>query len=190
MTTWGPPSIEVPSVRYAWTVRRVVEYGLFAVALVVQLTAIHLRSIGSDFIHVVFTNFPAVTALSLWVCGVFVRYRGWDPRKSNWRNHTYLPLELTRGRHRAGLLVFIVGRDADSGFTQTAVLYPGILASTLGWGWSHNSRMAPRRSFVEATETARGIFWGWLGIAILTWIAGISDRIGGQRYEMPERPVT
>lgn len=179
----GPAIDETIHVRATRTPRRDLEYGLFALALSSQLAAIALRLAGDGFAHVVVANRLAVLAYLLGIAGVFVRYRGWDTRINDPRNHTYYLLSSPL----AGvILIAIIGTDRASGFTQTAVLVPGLIAGTLSWGWAHNSRMAPRAAFVEATETARGVFWGWVGVTILTGIQQLSERIGGERYVIPE----
>lgn len=178
----GPAIDEVPEIRDQQTLRRRLEYSLFASGLLVQVAAIVLRSSGNGFVQVVVSNWVAMLSYLLGVAGVFVRYRGWDRRKSDRRNHTYYLLFSPL----AGIaLVGIVGRDEVRGFIDTAALVPGMIASSLAWGWAHNSRMAPRAEFVEATETARGIFWGWAGIILLTGIQLVSERIG-ERYQIPD----
>lgn len=179
----GPAIDETIGVRRTRTPRRDLEYGLFAIALATQLGAIALRLSGDGYANVVLANRFAVLAYLLGIAGVFVRYRGWDTRVNDPRNHTYY---LLTSPLAGVVLIAVIGTDPVAGFTQTAVLVPGLIAGTLSWGWAHNSRMAPRAAFVEATETARGVFWGWVGVTILTGIQLLSEQIGGERYVIPE----
>lgn len=112
---------------------------------------------GSGFVEVVVANRVAIGAYLTGLAAIFVRYRGWDARKADPRNHTYY---LLLSPLAGVVMVGLVGADRDSGFTNTAGLVPGLIASSLAWGWAHNSRMVNRADFVEATETARTIFWG------------------------------
>jgi hypothetical protein len=83
-------------------------------------------------------------------------------------------------------MVAVLGADRDAGFANTAGLVPGLTASSLAWGWAHNSRMANRADFVEATETARTIFWGWSSIAVLSLIERITHELRGTPYVIPD----
>lgn len=179
----GPAIDETLAVRGADTRRRRLEFSLFGVALVLQLGAIALRMSGNGFVQVVVSNWTAIAAYVVGLGAIFVRYRGWDVRKADPRNHTYyLLLSPLAGIAMVGL----VGADRESGFTNTAGLVPGLIASSLAWGWAHNSRMCRRADFVEATETARTIFWGWSSIAVLSLIERITHLIRGTPYVVPD----
>lgn len=165
------------------TRRRRWEYLLFALALALQLVAIFLRLSGTGFLEVVVANRFALAAYVVGLGAIFFRYRGWDTRKADPRNHTYYLLISPL----AGIvMVGIVGTDRDAGFTDTATLVPGLIASSLAWGWAHNSRMAQRADFVEATETARTIFWGWSSIGVLTIIEQLTHMLRGTPYLIPD----
>lgn len=143
-----------------------------------------LRLTGSGFVEVVVSNWVAMGSYLVALVGVFVRYRGWDSRRGDPRNHTYYLLFSPL----AGIAVVgAVGADVEQGFSNTAALVPGLIASSLAWGWSHASRMAPRVAFVEATETARTIFWAWMSLGALTFIQFLSERLSGAKpYVVPD----
>lgn len=179
----GPAIDETVEARGADTRRRRLEFGLFGLALALQLGAIALRMSGSGFVEVVVSNRVAIAAYLVGLGAILVRYRGWDTRKADPRNHTYYLLLSPL----AGIaMVATVGPDRDSGFTNTAGLVPGLIASSLAWGWAHNSRMTKRADFVEATETARTIFWGWSSIAVLSLIERITHELRGTPYVIPD----
>lgn len=178
-----PAFDETVAARGADTRRRRLELTLFGLALALQLAAIALRMSGSGFVEVVVANRIAIAAYMIGLGAIFVRYRGWDTRKADPRNHTYyLLLSPLAGM----VMVAIVGTDRDAGFANTAGLVPGLIASSLAWGWAHNTRMAGRADFVEATETARTIFWGWSSIAVLSLIEEITHRLRGTPYTVPD----
>ena len=179
----GPAIDETVAVRGADTQRRRLEFSLFGLALALQVTAIVLRMSGSGFVEVVVSNWAAIGAYLVALGAIFARYRGWDVRKADPRNHTYYLLLSPL----AGIVVVaMVGADRESGFTNTAGLVPGLIASSLAWGWAHNSRMAARAEFVESTETARTIFWGWSSIAVLSLIERITHELRGTPYVIPD----
>lgn len=179
----GPAIDETIEARGADTQRRRLEFSLFGLALALQLAAIVLRMSGSGFVEVVVSNWLAIAAYLAGLGAIFVRYRGWDVRKADPRNHTYYLLLSPL----AGIaMVAVVGPDRDAGFTNTASLVPGLIASSLAWGWAHNTRMAKRADFVEATETARTIFWGWSSIGVLTLIERITHELRGTPYVIPD----
>ncbi len=179
----GPAIDETLAVRGADTQRRRLEFSLFGLAMALQVTAIGLRMSGTGFVEVVVSNWVAVSAYLVALGAIFVRYRGWDVRKADPRNHTYYLISSPL----AGIaMVGLVGADRESGFTNTAGLVPGLIASSLAWGWAHNSRMAVRADFVEATETARTIFWGWSSIAVLSLIERITHMLRGTPYVIPD----
>lgn len=169
-----------PGHRINW---RTVEIALFAAALAVQLGAIALRSSGRGFTEVVVSNWMAVGSYLLGLAGVFVRYRGWRPEKKDPANHSYYLLASPLAGVGA---VAVTGSDPTSGFTDTALVVPGLIASSLAWGWAHNTRPATKVHFTEATETARTIFWGWMSIGVLTVIQWLSQRIGGKEFVVPD----
>ena len=179
----GSPALATERLRR--TVRaRALEYALFGLALAVQSVAIVLRLTGSGFVEVVVSNWVAMGSYLVALAAVFIRYRGWDARRGDPRNHTYYLLFSPL----AGIAVVgMVGADVEQGFANTAALVPGLIASSLVWGWSHASRMAPRVAFVEATETARTIFWGWMSLGTLTFIQFLSQRLSGAKpYVVPD----
>ena len=179
----GPAFDETLEARRANTRRRRIEYGLFGTALLLQVVAIAWRMSSGDHLGALVANRVAVASYLTGLAAVFVRYRGWDRRTADPRNHTYY-LMLSP---LAGIaVVAVVGADRESGFTNTAGLVPGLIASSLAWGWAHNSRMDKRADFVEATETARTIFWGWSAIAVLTLIERITHELRGTPYQIPE----
>lgn len=179
----GPAIDETPEARGADTRRRRLELTLFGLALSLQLGAIALRMSSGAPMEVVVANRLAIAAYLTGLAAIFVRYRGWDNRAADVRNHTYYLLLSPL----AGIvMVAVVGTDRESGFANTASLVPGLIASSLAWGWAHNSRMAKRADFVEATETARTIFWGWSAIAVLTLIERITTELRGTPYLIPE----
>ena len=179
----GPAIDETVAVRGADTQRRRLEFTLFGLAMALQVTAIGLRMSGTGFVEVVVSNWVAISAYLAALGGIFVRYRGWDVRKADPRNHTYYLISSPL----AGIaMVGLVGADRESGFTNTAGLVPGLIASSLAWGWAHNSRMAVRADFVEATETARTIFWDWSSIAVLSLIERITHMLRGTPYVIPD----
>lgn len=179
----GPAFDETVAARGADTRRRRWEYSLFGLALATQVGAIALRMSGTGYWEVVGANRLAMAAYLVGLAAVFVRYRGWDARKLDPRNHTYYMLASPL----AGIvMVGLVGAEREAGFTNTAVLVPGLIASSLAWGWAHNSRMASRADFVEATETARTIFWGWSAIAVLSLVERITHALRGTPYLIPE----
>ncbi len=156
---------------------------MFATSLALQVLAILLRVSGNGFAEVVVSNWLAVLSYLVGLAAVFVRYRGWDRAKRDLANHSYYLLASPL----AGIAwIAYVGRDEAGGFTDTAVLVPGLIASSLAWGWAHNTRLATKAHFTEATETARTIFWGWLSIAILTLIQWLSRRVGGKEFVIPD----
>ncbi len=182
-TDLGPAFDETVEARGADTRRRRLELSLFALALIHQLGAIALRISGTGYVEVVIANRLAIAAYLTGLAAIFVRYRGWDARKADPRNHTYYLLLSPL----AGVaMVAVLGADRDAGFANTAGLVPGLTASSLAWGWAHNSRMANRADFVEATETARTIFWGWSSIAVLSLIERITHELRGTPYVIPD----
>ena len=182
-TDLGPAVDETVEARGADTRRRRLEFSLFGLALALQLGAIALRMSGSGYVEVVVANRVAIAAYLTGLAAIFARYRGWDARKADPRNHTYY---LLLSPLAGVVMVGLVGADRDSGFTNTAGLVPGLIASSLAWGWAHNSRMANRADFVEATETARTIFWGWSSIAVLSLIERITHELRGTPYVIPD----
>ena len=179
----GPAIDETPEARGADTRRRRFEFSLFGLALLLQVAGIVLRMSSDAPLEVVVANRLAVGAYLTALAAIFVRYRGWDTRTADGRNHTYyLLLSPLAGM----VMVAVVGVDRDAGFANTAGLVPGLIASGLAWGWAHNSRMASRADFVEATETARTIFWGWSAIAVLSLIERITHELRGTPYLIPD----